>query len=545
MTSMGRPPWRTPPSIYMGGPIRTMAGNPAEAVVVQGSEISFVGSRSDATRLAGDDAVARDLDGACLLPGFVDAHTHPLMLGQSTSWADLTDTAGIPELIDILRHHAEQLPAGAPIRGFGYEQARLGRQPTADDLDRVSSDLPVVLMHRSGHGFVVNHAALAEAGVNRDTPSPEGGLIGRDGEGRLDGRIFDSACDLLTGPDGAKITNHGPNFHLSDDPETLVDQLEIGQQRLLAAGITSLADCQVTPRELKTLMKLRQRDRLTMRVTMMVLSSHLDSLVNLGLGSIGDDLLRLGGVKLYIDGSVSSGTAYVPTDSCSDTEHLYHSPDEYTELLGRAHHLGLQTATHAQGPEAISMVLDAIERAQQLWPGRELRHRIEHCAFPADNDLPRMKQLGVWPVPQPTQVIQFVEGVIDTYGTMGERMYPYGSFQRAGVPIVLSSDAPVTEPDPMLAMWAAVTRQIANGDVVGGSERIDASSALAGYTINGASAIQREDRVGSIEAGKLADFVILERDPLETPIEAWPSVDTVETIVGGVSAWTREAEAQR
>lgn len=537
---MGRPAWRKAPLIYVGGPIHTMAGSPTEAVVVDGSRIVFAGSEGEARQLAGDDAMVRDLDGACLMPGFVDAHTHPLMLGQSTFWADSTGIASVPELIETLRRHAEQLPPGAPIRGFGYEQALLGRQPTADDLDRVSSDQPVVLMHRSGHGYVVNHAALAEAGISRDTPSPEGGLIGRDGEGRLDGRIFDSACDLLTDSDGVKITNHGPNFHLSDHPETLVDQLALAQQRLLAAGITSVADCQVTPRELRSFQTLRKRNHLTLRVTMMVLSSHLNALENLGLGNIGDDFLHLGGVKLYVDGSVSSGTAYVPTDCSDDTEHLYHSPDEYTDLVTRAHGLGLQTATHAQGPEAIRMVLDAVERAQQVWPGRDLRHRIEHCAFPADDDLPRMKELGVWPVPQPTQVIQFVEGAMETYGTMGERMYPYGSFQRAGIPIVLSSDTPVTEPDPMLAMWAAATRQVASGDVVGGSERIDPTSALAGYTINGARAIHREHAVGSIEVGKLADFVILERAPLETPIEEWPTIDTVETIVGGVSAWKRE-----
>jgi predicted amidohydrolase YtcJ len=516
-----------------------MADGSAEGVIVDGDRIVFVGAEAEARNIAGADANVRDLAGACLLPGFVDAHTHPLMLGQSASWVDITGTTSMVELVEKLRRHADGLPPGAPIRGFGYEQDVLGRQPTADDLDQVSSDLPVTLMHRSGHGFVVNHAALTEAGIDDATPPPDGGLIGRGPSGRLDGRVFDSACDLLTGPDGVKITNHGPNFHLGDDPETLLAQLEAAQEIFLSAGITSVADMQVTAREMSSFLALHEQGRLKMRVTMMVLSSYLDQIEKLGLGRLGDDFLHLGGVKLYVDGSLSSGTAYMPTECCSDEEHLYHPPPIYTELLGRAHRLGLQTATHAQGPEAIHMVLDAVERAQNLWPGREMRHRIEHCAFPTDPDVARMKDLGVWPVPQPKQVIQFAAGIIKTYGPIGERMYPYGSFVRNGVPVVLSSDAPVTVPDPMMAVWSAVTRQLDGGEIVGPDERIDQASALAGYTINGAAAIHREDEVGSIEVGKLADFAVLDRDPFTATVDALPSISVTETIVGGRTCWPR------
>jgi predicted amidohydrolase YtcJ len=536
---MRTPAWRTAPDIYLGGSIHTMADGSAEGVIVDGDRIVFVGAEAEARNIAGADANVRDLAGACLLPGFVDAHTHPLMLGQSASWVDITGTTSMVELVEKLRRHADGLPPGAPIRGFGYEQDVLGRQPTADDLDQVSSDLPVTLMHRSGHGFVVNHAALTEAGIDDATPPPDGGLIGRGPSGRLDGRVFDSACDLLTGPDGVKITNHGPNFHLGDDPETLLAQLEAAQEIFLSAGITSVADMQVTAREMSSFLALHEQGRLKMRVSMMVLSSYPDQIEKLGLGRLGDDFLHLGGVKLYVDGSLSSGTAYMPTECCSDEEHLYHPPPIYTELLGRAHRLGLQTATHAQGPEAIHMVLDAVERAQNLWPGREMRHRIEHCAFPTDPDVARMKDLGVWPVPQPKQVIQFAAGIIKTYGPIGERMYPYGSFVRNGVPVVLSSAAPVTVPDPMMAVWSAVTRQLDGGEIVGPDERIDQASALAGYTINGAAAIHREDEVGSIEVGKLADFAVLDRDPFTATVDALPSISVTETIVGGRTCWPR------
>ncbi len=538
MTIMGTRPWRTAPVIYRGGPIYTMADGSAQAVIVDGTRIAFVGTEADARELAGDDADFRDLEGACLLPGFVDAHTHPLMLGQSASWVDVAGTTDMVVLIEKLQRHAKSLAPGSPIRGFGYEQDLLGRQPTADDLDQVAADRPVTLMHRSGHGFVVNHEALAEAGIDDATPAPEGGVIGRDSSGRLDGRVFDSACDLLTGPDGVKITNHGPNFHLGDDPDTMVEQLETAQDLFLSAGITSVADMQVTAREMTSFVALHKQGRLKMRVTMMLLSSLLDQIEQLGLGSIGDDFLRIGGVKLYVDGSLSSGTAYMPTECCRDEEHLYHPPQVHADLLGRAHRLGLQTATHAQGPEAIRMVLDAVERAQSLWPGREMRHRIEHCAFPTDPDIGRMRDLGVWPVPQPTQVIQFAAGIIKTYGPIGERMYPYGSFERNDVPVVLSSDAPVTVPDPLRAVWSAATRQLDGGDVVGAEERIDPALGLAGYTINGAAAIHREDKVGSIEVGKLADFAILDRDPFTASVDELTSITVTETIIGGSTCWS-------
>jgi hypothetical protein len=290
---------------------------------------------------------------------------------------------------------------------------------------------------------------------------------------------------------------------------------------------------------MKSFVALHERGRLKMRVTMMVLSSLLDQIEKLGLGVLGDDFLRFGGIKLYVDGSLTSGTAYMPTECCGGEEHLYHSPPDYFELLGRAHCLGLQTATHAQGPEAIRMVLDAVERAQRLRPGREMRHRIEHGAFPTDPDIGRMKDLGVWPVPQPTQVIQFAAGLIKTYGEIGERMYPYGSYARNGVPVVLSSDAPVTVPDPLRAVWSAATRQLSGGRVVGPEERIDPALGLAGYTINGAAAMHRDDEVGSIEVGKLADFAILARDPMTASVDDLPSIAVIETIVGGITCWSR------
>ena len=338
--------------ILAGGPVHTM-GDPetVEAVRVDGRRITAVGGLEDLRALGDADVV--DLDGRCLMPGFVDAHTHPLMHGQCASWADLSGAASIDEVVKLLREHARGLGAAAAIRGFGYDQHRLGDDhPTAVDLDRVAADRAVVIMHTSGHGYVANSLALAEAGITAATPTPPGGLIDRDDKGNPLGRVFDSACDLLTGPSGVKIANHGPNFHLPDEPEALDARLDEAQEAFLAAGITTVGDCQVTDREMTNYLRARDGGRLRIRVSMYVLSSHMDGLRRLGVSStLGDERLAIAGVKHYADGSLISGTAYVPCGCGATHGYLYHGQGELEDLLTASSGAGLQTATHAQGPE--------------------------------------------------------------------------------------------------------------------------------------------------------------------------------------------------
>jgi predicted amidohydrolase YtcJ len=530
--------------VYLGGTIRTMDSllPVAEAVVVRSGRIVFLGAASEACVLAPDAEVC-DLNGACMLPGFVDPHTHPLMLGQCASWADLIGVRDADTVIERLLQHASTLPPGTPIRGFGYDQHLFpaGKHPHADDLDCVAADREVVIMHASGHGYVANHFALREAGISSDTPTPGGGLIGRDDEGHLDGRIFDAACDLLTGPNGVKITNHGPNLHLADSPEGLRANLLSAQAMILAAGITSVGDAQVTDREVANYQYTRAAGGWHLRVSMYVLSSHFPALEALGISAgFGDDTLHLGGVKCYADGSLISGTAYMPCGCGGGHDfdgHLYHSFDELAALIERAHRAGLPTMTHAQGTIPIGVVLDAIRDAQRRHPGATFHHRIDHGGLPTDEQIEQMHELNVWPVPQPAQVWQYGAGIRRELGEIAERMYPSGLYERAGVPVVLSSDTPVTMPDVFRAIWAAVTRQTIDGGVLGVQCRISVETALAGYTIRSAEAMHRESQVGSIAVGKLADFAIVDRDPLTTPTDELPDIRVLETIIAGTTVF--------
>ncbi len=532
-----------PPALYLGGSIRTMNETQpiVDAVVTSADRIVYVGGENDARRVAGVEAVVHDVMGGCLLPGFVDAHTHLLMLGQCASWADLTGITDAATLVARLQAHAAGLPSDAPIRGFGYDQHLFpeGRHPTASQIDAVVAGRPVVIMHASGHGYVANHVALREAGITSDTPTPPGGLIGRDDDGHLDGRVFDAACDLLTGAGGVKVANHGPNFHLSDDPDVLLAHLLDAQRMLFAAGITSVGDAQVTDREMRVYLHARDRGLWRLRVSMMMLSSHLGWLEALGLSAgFGDDTLRIAGVKFYADGSLISGTAYLPCGCGGQHGHLYHSFEELSALIEQAHRLGFQTMTHAQGETPIGVVLDAIDDAQRRSPRPDARHRIEHCGLPSDEQIARMRTLGVWPIPQPTQVWQYGAGIRRELGDMAERMYPSGLYDRAGVPVVLSSDVPVTSPDVMRSMWAAVTRSTLGGGVLGPHCAISMPTALAGYTICGAESLHRESVVGSLEVGKLADLVIVDRDPLTTPIAEVPGIRVQSTVLGGETVWS-------
>ena len=523
-------------TIITGGPAYPLAKGglgTVEAVRIDGGRITHVGSLAGARALG--DAQVVDLDGRSILPGFVDAHTHPLMHGQCASWADLTSAASIDEVVKLLGEHARtEARSIGPIRGFGYDHHRLaeGRHPTAVELDLVADNRTVTAMHVSGHGFSVNSHGLAEAGITATTPTPLGGVIDRDEDGRPLGRIFDAACDLLTGPDGVKLGNHGPNLHLPDDPVDLAIMLDGAQEAFLATGVTTVGDCQVTEREMRAFLAARDAGRLTLRVVMYVLSSHVDSLE---IDSwLGDDRLSVGGVKHYADGALTGGSAYLPCGCGATHGHLYHGPGKLEDLLVASATAGRQTATHAQGPEAIQLVLDALTRAP-LRP--DLRHRIEHCGFPSADQLTEMCRLGVVPVPQPTQVHLYGEGVRHDHPEVADGMYPSGRIAAAGLPVVLSSDAPVTRPDVMLSCWAAETRLTSAGRVLGDQNRITRAQSLTGYTKGGAHALRRDD-LGSLAVGNPADLVLLADDPFTVTVDRLPDVAVLETWIDGHPRWT-------
>lgn len=513
------------------------------AITIQAERIVWAGTLEECRALAGADREERDLAGRTLMPGFVDAHCHPLMLGQTQSWVDVGARVApsIAELVALLAKHARRLPPGVPLRGFGYDYRRLAerRQPVATDLDRAASDREIYVMNVSGHGGCVNSFGLAAHGITAQTATPAGGEIGRNPDGTPNGLVWDAACDLLTGAEGVKVGNHGPNIHLPEAAEVAGQHLDRALRQFLRAGITTVVDAQVSRREAQAYIAARDAGELNVRVNMMVISAFLEEALQLGLvGRLGDDALAFSGIKLYADGALGGLTAYFPEGYASEPDNhgiLYHEPGEFRALMRRAHRAGLQTGTHAQSPAAIAIVIDAVEAAQHDWPRPDARHAVEHSGLATDDQIARMARAGMLPVTQPQHHLQFGDGVVRTVGAdMAQALNPIGHYARAGIPVVLSSDAPVALPRPLEAVQAAVERRTLGGAVLGGPDlRIDVLTALRGYTIGGAYRAHQEHRIGSLEPGKLADLAILAADPMAVPVDALSTIAVAETWVGG------------
>ncbi len=551
MRKLARPAAASPstPTIVRAGTIRLLdeAGTVADALALLDGIIVKAGTFDECLEWSASrstlEPVIVDFGESTIVPGFIDAHAHPLMLGQMMSWVDCGPerASDIPAIVALLREAAENAPKGQPVRGYGYEQRNLAEQrhPTRHELDQVSTTREVYLMNASGHGGVVNSHTLELNGITRDTPNPEGGEFFRTPAGDLTGELSDAACNILTGVHGVKIGHHGPNFHLGDEPHEHLRQLVAAQENFLSGGVTTIGDCQVTKREFDTYLRASAAGKLHTRISMYLLSHLLDDALELGITApFGNEWMSIAGIKFYADGTLGGWTAYFPEGYVGDpcrTGQLYHDPIDYEAMIVKAHEAGLQTATHAQSPDALEMVISAIEHALLAGPDADARHRIEHCGLPTPDQIHRMATAGIYPVNQPQHYFNWGEGVEQAIGTPGERFNPLGEFVASGVPVTISSDAPVADPRPLEAVQAAVTRVTRRGAQLGDDAlRIDIDTALRAHTIVAARALGREDAVGSLEIGKNADFAVLSEDPYTTDPAQLAQIRVSETWVGGV-----------
>jgi len=533
--------------IYLNGRVYT-GDRLAEAVGVEGDRIRAVGTLAHVRKALGRGAHELDVGGRTVLPGFVDAHNHFLATGEELSGLDVRypRVGSIEELVSAVRAAAEETPAGRWIRGFGMDYAKYpqGRLPTRHDLDGATRDHPVAIAHVSGHFVLASSAALAVRGVTDDTPDPKGGALARDGEGRLTGLCLDTAMGLVL-PVAVDIGCHGPNFHFKVPLEDHLAGLERATDAYLAAGLTTVGDAQVTRRELTVYSEARRRGLLRIRTVCMPLSSQLDELLALGLtGPFGDEMLSIGPMKFYADGTLIGGTAAFREPYGRHGEFLgstYWEPDELAEMVGRAHTGGWQVGIHVQGDRAMEMTLDAIEGALRASPRDDHRHRLEHAGYPTGDQLRRIASLGVTTVDQPLYLHDSGDEFIARLGGRAHRLQPLRDELELGIPVVLSSDSFVASYRPLETIQAAVLRRTREGEPIGADQALTVEEAVHSYTVEAARSLGLEDRIGSLEPGKLADLVVLDGDLFTTPPERIAELPVWLTVVGGEPAWRTAA----
>ena len=513
-----------------------------EAFAVKDGRFLSVGKNRDVIKLRGPGTEVIDLRKRTVLPGFIDAHAHLLSLtGKTYLQVDCSgpDVRSIDDIVRKLSRKASRTEPGKWILGVGYDDSKLseGRHPTRRDLDRVSREHPVHIRHVSGHLGVVNSLGFRLAGIDEDTSPPEGGGFDRDADGNLNGVLREEADFLfLSGIARGKAII--PPF---TEEEELTGLME-GCREFNRYGITSTGDALVNRAELSTFIKAEELGLLTVRVYMMVFDSLLPSLAAAGLRTgFGNDMVRIGPVKTFIDGAIAGRTAWLsrPYENRPDDYGIQTKTFEELEVIvGSAHEAGFQVAVHANGDRAIETTLDVYEKVLEARPRPDHRHRIEHCTVVTPRILERIKNLGVVVLPFSTYVYQHGDKMGE-YGSRIGMMFPHGSFLEYGIPVGGSSDNPCATEDVFLAIRTMVTRLSASGEVLGPEQRISVRDALRIYTRGSAYASFDEKRKGSISEGMLADFIIPSDDPFAVEAERIDSIVVDKTYVGGKLVYER------
>ena len=528
--------------VFLNGTVITIddARPSAEAVAVVGNRIARVGTRDELRAEIGPGTRVVDLAGRALLPGFNDNHTHPISYGLALSRIDARPAA-VPTLAGLqaaFRAAAAEQPAAADgwLLARGYDDSRLDvrRHPTRHELDAATGGRPALLTRTCGHLAVANSAALARAGVTRDTPDPEGGQIDRDEHGEPTGLLRETAMSL--------VQRQIPRPTRAE----MRAALRAAGGRFLANGITSVGEAAIrTSDELATYQELAAAGELPVRVfTMMLIDDTLDSLVRLGMRTgWGDTWLRIGPAKLFQDGSGGGRTAAMTTDYVNDPGNrgiTIYEQAGLRERFGRAHEAGFQLAAHAIGDRAITMILDAYEDALERRPKADHRFRIEHCGMCTPEIIDRMARLEIIAVPQPSFIYELGDSYIRNFTEEQLALsYPGRTWCDRGIVAAGSSDVPVVDCDVLVNLRSAVTRLTQSGQRMGAGQGVTIEEALRMFTLHGAYASFEERLKGTITPGNLADFVVLSGDPRAIPAEDLPSLSVDMTVIDGRVAYER------
>jgi predicted amidohydrolase YtcJ len=533
--------------VLRGGPIWCgREEGVVEALALWGDKVLTAGREAEISDLIGPSTRIIELAGRLATPGLNDSHLHLISVGLTMDWVDARPAKAptLEALLGQIAARAATLKPGEWVLARGYDQTKLdtGRHPWREELDRAAPDNPVMLVRTCGHISICNSQALALAGIDESSPTPPGGLIEQQ-NGRLTGMLAENA----RAPVKAAIP--------LPSQEQLVTAIERGGQYLLSLGITSCMDAAVGMitgfDEIAAYHRAKREGRLPVRTWLALLGDEGRSIVpqchEAGLISgTGDEMLMVGAVKIFLDGSAGGRTAwmsqpYLGEDRTTGVQML--SNEDLESQVLDVHAKGYQLACHAIGDAAIEQLITAYEKALAAHPDPDRRHRIEHCGFSTPQQHQRMVRAGIYPCPQQVFIHDFGDAYIKVLGE--ERAlpsYPFRTWFDLGLKPATGSDAPVCDPDPFPNFHTMLTRQTWCGTVMDEGQRVSMEEALQAYTEYGAFSQKQEQVKGKLKPGFLADVAVFSRDLLTATPEAILKDTRCDlTIRGGEIVYERAA----
>ncbi|MGY6248677.1 amidohydrolase [Bosea thiooxidans] len=515
-----------------------------EALAIFRDKVLAAGSDAEIKPLIGPKTRVIDLKGRLATPGLNDSHLHLVSLGMTMGWVDSKPESAptLEALLGAIAARAAQSKPGEWILSRGYDQTKLdtGRHPYREELDRAAPNNPVMLVRACGHIAICNSEALRLGGIDETSPTPQGGLIEQQ-NGRLTGLLAENARASVQAAIPAATE------------EDIIAGIERGGQYLLSLGITSCMDAAVGQkggfREIAAYHRAKRDGRLPVRTWLTLLGDDGRSIVpqcyDAGLISgTGDDMLMIGGVKLFLDGSAGGRTAWMTEPYLGEdkTTGVWMWEDaELERMVLDAHKKGYQLVCHAIGDAAIEQLITAYEKALAAYPDPDRRHRIEHCGFSTPAQHERMVKAGIYPCPQQVFIHDFGDAYIKVLGP--ERAlpsYPFRTWFDLGLKPATGSDAPVCDPNPFPNFHTMLTRQTWKGTVMDAAQRVSIEEALQTYTEFGAFSQKQEKVKGRLAPGFLADVAVFSRDLLTAdPADILKDTRCDLTILGGEVVYER------
>lgn len=508
-----------------------------DSAAIAGNRIMATGSYDELKGWIGESTEIIDLEGKSLLPGIIDSHLHIGIHGLLKMSHDVKKYKSIKELVSDFQEKVEQLPEGEWLRGWNFNDNTVEerRLPTKEDLDQISAKHPIYIQRVCGHIVSANSYALKLAGITKDTVSPDGGDITIE-HGELNGVLKETASNLVTDLD-----------QYSD--EEYIEGLKKAAKDYLSVGITSVHDLGGRDNHMMLLQKAARDPEFHMRIYAAVVKlfentpNAINTMLHAGiLSGLGDEKFKIGPSKLFLDGTIGGRTAFM-TEGYVEEENnkgiSYLDQETLNAIMEKAHIAGNQLTAHAIGNGALKQMISCIDYVTSLDGRKDHRHRIEHAPLPDEEDMKKIKELGIVINLNPAFLYEHGEDYKENIGEERvHKMMPIKTLLEKGIMVCASSDSPYFHHyNPFLGMYELVNRKTKKGMFIGFDEKISIEDAIKIFTYNNAYASFEEHIKGSIEAGKLADLVVLDRSILNCPSESIKDIKVEMTIFDGKAVY--------